>query len=126
MQPKDIPCDKLQYYSDSRLRLRYWKNQLCSIITHSHVNVDLLSELEWEIVRQGFQSIANNGKVVLITFDPVIYAEDLEKMTEGSNEVYILCEEEGSLQDISPFLSLVSPELRQQYEKLRLEFLRSE
>lgn len=123
---KDIPTDKKVFYSEQHQSLRYLRNQLETAVGHSTVNFGSLSQLEIEIVKEAFQTIAERGNEVLVTFDQNVYALDLERMRAEGDKVYLLCNEEGNLQDLSSLLPFVSVKRRREYEALRDEYLRSE
>lgn len=123
---KDIPKDKVGFYSEQHQNLRDLRNQLQTAVGHSTVNFGSLSQLEVEIVKEAFQTIAKRGNEVLVTFDQEVYAQDLVRMKSGDDIVYLLCNEEGNLQDLSPLLPFVSVKRRREYEALRNKYLRSE
>ena len=123
---KDVPTDKLFFYSEQHQSLRALRKQLEIAVGHSTVNCGSLSRLEVEIVKEAFQTIAERGNEVLVTFDQDVYARDLEKMKAGDHKVYLLCNKEGSLQDLNPLLPFVSAKRKIEYGALRDKYLRSE
>jgi len=90
-------------------------------------DINILSQLELDIVREAFLRIANRGMEILVSTDPRIYDQDLKRVESGEgSEVYLLCDENGHLQDIGPLLEFVSPIKRANYEKLRDDYLGGE
>ena len=121
---KGIPEDKLRFYSKQHQSLRKSREQLEKIAGTPKVNLSSLSGLELEVVKEAFRAIARQGREVLVTHDPYIYAQDLKR---GDGKVlYLLCDEEGHLQDMTPLLEFVSPDKRREYEASKREYLNSE
>lgn len=123
---KDIPTDKLRFYSAQHQSLRDMRSQLREAVGDTSVNLSSLSQLEVKIVEEAFRNIAEQRNEVLVTFDTNVYAMDLERMRAGDSRVYLLCSEEGDLQDISPLLPFISEKRRKEYEDLREKYLRSD
>jgi|TARA_Y100000310_G_scaffold266725_1_gene278367 hypothetical protein len=122
----DIPQDKLRFYSEQHKSLRYLRNQLQTAIGDSEVNLSSLSQLEVEVVKEAFQTIAKRGNEVLVTFDQDVYAQDLKRTILEDNKVYLLCDEAGNLQDMSPLLPFVSARRKREYEAFRSKYLGSD
>lgn len=120
----EIPLDKLKFYSERQLKLRYWGNQLRRAMGDPKVNFGAVARLENEIVDEAFRNIAKQGKKVLITSDQRVYAQDLERKIEDG-KVYILCNDEGDLQDLTPLLPYISARKRMEYNSLKSRYLRS-
>ncbi len=120
---KNVPEDKLQFYGEQHQRLMCLRNQLQTAIGDSGVNLSSLSQIEFEVVKEAFRIIAEQGNDVLITFNQDVYARNLERMRAGDDYVYLLCDEEGNLQDMSPLLPFVSERKRREYENFRRRYL---
>ncbi len=120
---KYIPKNKSRFYSKQHQSLRALRSQLQTAVGDSEVNLGSLSQLELEIVREAFKSIAERGNEVLVTFDQDVYAQDLKRMRAGDDKVYLLCDLEGNLQDMSPLLPFVSVKKRREYEAFRNKYL---
>jgi len=120
---KNIPTDKLRFYSEQHQSLRALRSQLQTAVGDSTVNLSSLSQLEVEIVKEAFRNIAEQENEVLITFDQNVYALDLARMEAGDRRVYLLCDVEGNLQDINPLLSFVSAKRKREYESFRSRYL---
>jgi|TARA_B100001964_G_C13940655_1_gene468742 hypothetical protein len=123
---KEIPKDKLKFYNEQHQSLRYLRSQLQTAIGDSEVNLSSLSQLEVEVVKEAFRTIAGQGNEVLITFNQDTYAQDLERMKAGEDKVYLLCDEAGNLQDMGPLLPFVSARKRREYEAFRSKYLSSD
>ena len=120
---KEIPKDKLQFYSKQHQNLRHLRNQLQTAVGDSEVNLSSLSQLEVRVVKEAFCTIAERGSEVIVTFDEDVYAQDLERMKAGDDKVYLLCDEEGNLQDMSPLLPFVSAKRRRKYKAFKRKYL---
>jgi hypothetical protein len=122
---KDIPETALGFYGKEHLMLRESRSQLENAARTPPVNLTSLSDLERKLVQEAFANIAEQGMEILVTSNEGVYARDLERMRieKGDRTVYLLCDQEGGLQDITPLLSFVSEERRDKYERLRDSYL---
>ncbi|MAG73387.1 hypothetical protein CL620_03665 [archaeon] len=118
-----IPPGKLRHYSPQHQDLRQARDQLRNALAAPHVNTELLSQLEATLVREAFEAVAAQGSEVLVTFDKDVYEQDQKSADET---VYLLCDQDGHLQDINPLLSFVTSARREEYEAFRRNYLRSE
>ncbi len=121
---KEIPPDKLKFYNELQLRSRYWRNQLHRAMGDPKVNFGAVARLENEMVDEAFRNIARQGKEVQITSNQNVYTQDLERKIEDG-KVYILCNENGDLQDLTPLFPYISARKRMEYHSLKSKYLRS-
>lgn len=82
-----------------------------------------IATLELELVREALQTIRERGIEVLITQTPRVYESDRASMASGGNIIYLLCDEEGFLRDLSPLMPFVPKEKRDLYESVRAMYL---
>lgn len=86
-------------------------------------NFQNLSQLEVEIVTTALREIAIRDMDILISHDPKVYEQASHAKGHRKN-VHVLCDWEGDLQDITPFLEFVTQETRDLYERQRDLYLR--
>jgi len=114
---KKILPEKLKFYPQAHQDLRNSRNQLRSAISRSEVNFESLSQLEIELVKEAISEIANQRIDLYLTSQPQEITPD---------RVYLFCDEQGNLQDLTPLLPFVSPEKRAKYKSARKDYLGSE
>ncbi|MFH1396830.1 MAG: hypothetical protein ABIG93_05505 [archaeon] len=88
-------------------------------------SLDMLVDLENDVVEEAIRNIAEQGKTIHITYNPNVYTQDLKNVQPDSDKVYILCDCDGNLEDLTPLLEFVSINKRHQYQSARKEYLSS-
>lgn len=116
---KEIPKDKQKFYSKEHQNLRKSRIKLAYALLQSEIEISNLSKLEIEILTTGLKNILRKGKQVYVTFDSRSYKG---QKTDPDN-IYILCDQQGNLQDIIPLLDYIPPEMKEQYIAKRSKYL---
>ncbi len=113
---KKIPEDKLRFYTEPQISLMTSRLRLVQAYGNEYV-----SGLESKIILTAFELIKKRGIEPEIIFDEKIYREDMKrKKTEG--EVYLLCDKQFNLLDITPLLDFVSSKERKKYERAKRRY----
>jgi len=123
---KGLPLGKWGLYSKKPQELENLYEPVGLSLEKPQVGEGLLAKLEGRLVNEALVNAGIRGINVSVTYDKSIYNRRLSGNGEtGDNNLLLLCDENGDLQDLRPLFSYVSQETRESFDDLRKEYLYS-